>query len=323
MFVVEVHGPEGELRHVQVDGTEATIGRHVDNDLQLLRGNISKRHARIVQRDATIIVVDLKSTNGTYLNGRKITAPSVVRSRDVIYIGDYRLVVQHAARGDDGPVAHDEVEANEEANEEANDEDDEVTNELGPPAFRARDQVEHQLLVEIAACDDAASVVYADWLEARGELKQAEFLRIQQAILACVSDPPRRDELSACMLALVGSLDLSWRSQVVRAAIEHCPRAGELQCPKEWSKLQLTHHDGVRSCGSCKKKVRYVTMAGEAHLHVANGERVAIAVCGVRWGRDLDPVDARYMCLRCERDAGPGLVHCPRCRGPLRQQVLR
>ena len=41
----------------------------------LPKGNISKRHSRIVLKDGKFIIVDLKSTNGTYVNGKKITAP--------------------------------------------------------------------------------------------------------------------------------------------------------------------------------------------------------------------------------------------------------
>jgi len=43
------------------------------------KGNVSKRHARIVLKDGKFIIVDLKSTNGTYVNGRKITSPLVVK----------------------------------------------------------------------------------------------------------------------------------------------------------------------------------------------------------------------------------------------------
>jgi pilus assembly protein CpaF len=59
----------------------------------LPKGNISKRHSRIVVKDGKFIIVDLKSTNGTYVNGKKITAPQVVKSTDKIYIGDFTIQV--------------------------------------------------------------------------------------------------------------------------------------------------------------------------------------------------------------------------------------
>jgi len=70
----------------------------------LPKGNVSKRHARIVLKDGKFIIVDLKSTNGTYVNGRKITSPLVVKESDKIYIGDFIVGVDEAASGEgDGP----------------------------------------------------------------------------------------------------------------------------------------------------------------------------------------------------------------------------
>src|SRR5262249_33345625 len=44
------------------------------------------------------IVVDMKSTNGTYVNGKKIAGPQVLRPADKIYIGDYVLNVEALAQ---------------------------------------------------------------------------------------------------------------------------------------------------------------------------------------------------------------------------------
>ena len=49
------------------------IGRSRECDLRVSDGNASRRHAEIVQEGATYLVVDLGSTNGTELNGRRIT----------------------------------------------------------------------------------------------------------------------------------------------------------------------------------------------------------------------------------------------------------
>ncbi len=64
------------------------------NDLMLPKGNVSKQHARLLFRDARFIVTDLKSTNGTYVNGRKIAQATIVREGDKIYIGDFVLRVE-------------------------------------------------------------------------------------------------------------------------------------------------------------------------------------------------------------------------------------
>src|SRR5438477_293195 len=53
-----------------------------------------KACADAVTKDHKFILVDLKSSNGTFVNGRRITAPVVVRETDTIVIGDYTLAVE-------------------------------------------------------------------------------------------------------------------------------------------------------------------------------------------------------------------------------------
>lgn len=99
MFAVVITEKGGAQRRLEFDKSEVTIGRVQGNDIILPKGNVSKRHSRIVLKDNRFIVVDLKSTNGTYVNGRKITSPLVVKSGDKIYIGDFILTL------DDSPAA--------------------------------------------------------------------------------------------------------------------------------------------------------------------------------------------------------------------------
>jgi Mg-chelatase subunit ChlD len=75
-------------------GNEMTIGRVQGNDICLSRGNISKRHTRLVVRDGKVIVVDLKTTNGTFVNGKRISAPHVMGVGDKVYVGDFTLEVE-------------------------------------------------------------------------------------------------------------------------------------------------------------------------------------------------------------------------------------
>ncbi len=96
MFAVVITEKGGAQRREQFDQSEVTIGRVQGNDIILPKGNVSKRHSRIVLKDGRFIVVDLKSTNGTYVNGRKITSPLVVKPGDKIYIGDFILSVEQS-----------------------------------------------------------------------------------------------------------------------------------------------------------------------------------------------------------------------------------
>ncbi len=100
MFTIIIQEKGGEQRRMVFNKAEVTIGRVQGNDIVLPKGNVSKRHARIVLKDGKFIIVDLKSTNGTYVNGRKITSPLVVKDSDKIYIGDFIVGVDEAASGD-------------------------------------------------------------------------------------------------------------------------------------------------------------------------------------------------------------------------------
>ena len=88
----------GEPKVLTFDKDEITIGRVSGNDIVLAKGNISKRHTRLTKRDGGMEIADLKSTNGTYVNGRKIAGPTAVAPSDRIYVGDFLI-------GIDGPGA--------------------------------------------------------------------------------------------------------------------------------------------------------------------------------------------------------------------------
>ncbi len=94
MFTVVITEKGGAQKRLAFAEPEVTIGRVPGNDIVLPKGNVSKRHSRIVLKDSRFIVVDLKSTNGTYVNGRKITSPLVVKEGDKIYIGDYIMTLE-------------------------------------------------------------------------------------------------------------------------------------------------------------------------------------------------------------------------------------
>src|SRR4029077_10754286 len=91
MFTIVISEKGGAERRETFDKNEINVGRVQGNDLMLPKGNVSKHHARLLYRDARFIVTDLKSTNGTYVNGRKISQATIVREGDKIYIGDFVL----------------------------------------------------------------------------------------------------------------------------------------------------------------------------------------------------------------------------------------
>src|SRR5580658_10371317 len=94
MFTIIIHEKGGAERREGFDKNEINVGRVQGNDLMLPKGNVSKHHARLLCRDGRFIVTDLKSTNGTYVNGRKTSQATIVREGDKIYVGDFVLRVE-------------------------------------------------------------------------------------------------------------------------------------------------------------------------------------------------------------------------------------
>jgi len=102
MFTIVISEKGGAERRETFDKNEINVGRVQGNDLMLPKGNVSKHHARLLYRDGRFIVTDLKSTNGTYVNGRKIAQATIVREGDKIYIGDFILRIDGGAEAEAG-----------------------------------------------------------------------------------------------------------------------------------------------------------------------------------------------------------------------------
>jgi uncharacterized protein (TIGR02996 family) len=268
---------------------EVTIGRVKGNHVVLPDTNVSRRHARIVVRDDRIILTDLKSTNGTYVNGRKCTAPAVVQEHDKIYIGDFILVF--------------EIER--------------APTRARPP-FLPRDRREADLLRAINENDEPSREVYADWLEEHGHPREADFVRAQQALVAVTPDDVAFRALTQRLSQLAEAVDPRWRLRVARPAIENCEREDvprfSFKCPKEWGGLAATARHDIKFCTACEKNVYYCASVPEARDRAARGECVALDSRAVRWRSDLGKPYGRRSCRSCHSDLGTFDGNdCPRC----------
>ena len=79
------------LKETAVSHTAAvTIGRLPDNTIVIDNSAVSSRHARIVREGPQFVVEDLESTNGTFVNGDKITKRAL-RHGDTILVGKHKM----------------------------------------------------------------------------------------------------------------------------------------------------------------------------------------------------------------------------------------
>jgi pSer/pThr/pTyr-binding forkhead associated (FHA) protein len=84
VVVVEPRDRKGERYSV---GEEVTVGRAATCSITIDDTYASQLHARLFQRDGALHVEDLGSTNGTYVNGRKVDTPLPIKPGDKVKVG--------------------------------------------------------------------------------------------------------------------------------------------------------------------------------------------------------------------------------------------
>ena len=106
--------PEFEGRVFDLTGSELTVGRVADNKIQIEHASVSGHHAifKLDQLDYTI--KDLDSTNGTRINGERITQQKL-RRNDILRLGNIELLYdsEHQPPGQPMPQPSARVNLNE------------------------------------------------------------------------------------------------------------------------------------------------------------------------------------------------------------------
>ncbi|HET9614948.1 MAG TPA: FhaA domain-containing protein, partial [Candidatus Limnocylindrales bacterium] len=107
VFVVpEAEGPRATIREIRpdqssrsidLDGRALTIGRAPDNGLVLRDPRASRHHARIDVRRGALVLTDLGSTNGSFVNDRRVASVALGEG-DRVRIGTTTLVIEALER---------------------------------------------------------------------------------------------------------------------------------------------------------------------------------------------------------------------------------
>src|SRR6476620_9852823 len=97
-LVLLTEGFAGRTYELNVEKT--TVGRVEDNAFQIAEPSVSSHHAEIILRGTDVVIKDLNSTNGTIINGEKISE-SVLKPGQVLRFGTVELQLE----GKDGAGA--------------------------------------------------------------------------------------------------------------------------------------------------------------------------------------------------------------------------
>jgi pSer/pThr/pTyr-binding forkhead associated (FHA) protein len=85
-----------------LEGDLLSIGRDSANEIPVNDAEVSRRHARLTFQGGKYVLEDMGSTNGTYVNGQRLTGPRVLKSGEVISLGEQIVFVYEAVDSDPG-----------------------------------------------------------------------------------------------------------------------------------------------------------------------------------------------------------------------------
>ena len=100
-LVVLSEGLKGKSHELKVDRT--TIGRVEDNTFQIAEPSVSSHHCEVLLKGTQIVIHDLDSTNGTFVNGEKVTeAP--LKTGQTLRLGQIELRLEDGPAGAEAPA---------------------------------------------------------------------------------------------------------------------------------------------------------------------------------------------------------------------------
>jgi uncharacterized protein (TIGR02996 family) len=135
--------------------------------------------------------------------------------------------------------------------------------------------------------DEATRLVYADWLDERGD-PRAAFIRLESEYVSLSEEDVRLAEMKDRLFQMAALLSEEWLRVVSRPAIELCELRFAYTCPKRWDRLKPTGDSSIRFCEGCQQNVYYCGTVGDARGHARRGHCVAVDLGQSRQEGDLE-----------------------------------
>lgn len=87
-----------------LEGPEIIIGRDNTSSLMINDAEVSRKHTRLVWQSLGYVIEDLGSTNGTFVNGQRLTTPLVLRGGETVSLGENIVLVYESTADPDATV---------------------------------------------------------------------------------------------------------------------------------------------------------------------------------------------------------------------------
>ncbi|MGD0814822.1 MAG: FHA domain-containing protein [Verrucomicrobiota bacterium] len=93
-LVILSEGLTGKAHELTVEKT--TIGRVDDNTFPIPEGSVSSHHCEVLLRGTEIVIRDLNSTNGTFINGQQVTGEAPLKPGQILRLGQIEMRLEDA-----------------------------------------------------------------------------------------------------------------------------------------------------------------------------------------------------------------------------------
>jgi diguanylate cyclase (GGDEF)-like protein len=104
--LVQYSGKEIGKRY-PLESSEVTLGRGINAEIVIDEQSVSRQHAQITMEDDRVILQDLNSSNGTFVNDKRITAPCDLHDQDVLRLGT--ILIKYFAQDNIDSIIQDKI----------------------------------------------------------------------------------------------------------------------------------------------------------------------------------------------------------------------